>query len=80
MSYKLNLVTHRGGLLNMIEHPDLAGLRREADQQSWLLNVPFWDGDLDQGETVRQLKMEVLQNISWSSADVKAICDCISLH
>lgn len=34
MSYKLNLVTHRGGLLNMIEHPDLAGLRREADQQS----------------------------------------------
>ena len=34
MSYKLNLVTHSGGLLNLIEHADLAGLRREADQQS----------------------------------------------
>ena len=61
-SYELNLVNHRGGRLNLIDHADLAGLRRDADQLAWFLNVPFWDGVYEQGETMTDLKMEVLRN------------------
>ena len=62
-SYELNLVNHRGGRLNLIDHADLAGLRRDADQLAWFLNVPFWDGVDEQGATLTDLKMNVLRNI-----------------
>ena len=62
-SYELNLVNHRGGRLNLIDHADLSGLRRDADQLAWFLNVPFWDGVDEQGATMTDLKMDVLRNI-----------------
>ena len=62
-SYELNLVNHRGRRLNLIDHADLVGLRRDADQLAWFLNVPFWDGVFEQGESLADLKMEVLRNI-----------------
>ena len=62
-SYELNLVNHHGGRLNLIDHADLSGLRRDADQLAWFLNVPFWDGVEDQSGTMTELKMEVLRNI-----------------
>lgn len=61
-SYELNLVNHHGGRLNLIDHADLAGLRHDADQLAWFLNVPFWDGVDEQGVTITDLKMRVLQN------------------
>ena len=62
-SYELNLVNHHGGRLNLIDHADLPGLRRDAEQLAWFLNVPFWDGVEDQSTTTTELKMEVLRNI-----------------
>ena len=62
-SYELNLVNHRGRRLNLIDHADLAGLRRDACQLAWFLGVPFWDGVFEEGETVTDLKMEVLRNV-----------------
>ena len=62
-SYELNLVNHRGGLLNLIDHAHLSGLRQDADQLAWFLNVPFWEGVYGQGETMTDLKMEVLRNM-----------------
>ena len=62
-SYELNLVNHHGGRLNLIDHADLPGLRRDADQLAWFLNVPFWDGVENQNATTTELKMEVLRNI-----------------
>ena len=62
-SYELNLVNRRGGRLNLIDHADLAGLRHDAEQLAWFLNVPFWNGVNEQDETATDLKREVLQNI-----------------
>ena len=61
-SYELNLVNRRGGRLNLIDHADLAGLRRDADQLAWFLDVPFWDGVHNQGMSMTDLKMEVWRN------------------
>lgn len=62
-SYELNLVNHHGGRLNLIDHADLPGLRRDADQLACFLNVPLWDGVEDQSATMTELKMEILRNI-----------------
>ena len=62
-SYDLNLVNHRGGRLNLIDHAHLSGLRQGADQLALFLNVPFWDGVYDHGETMSDLKMKVLRSI-----------------
>ena len=61
-SYELNLVNPRGGRLNLIDHADLAGLRRDADQLAWFLDVPLWDGVNNQGMSMTDLKMEVWRN------------------
>ena len=61
-SYELNLVNRCGGRLNLIDHADLAGLRRDAEQLAWFLDVPFWDGVHNQGMSTTDLKMEVWRN------------------
>jgi len=61
-SYELNLVNRRGGRLNLIDHADLAGLRRDADQLAWFLDIPLWDGVHNQGMSMTDLKMEVWRN------------------
>ena len=63
-SYELNLVNHRGGRLNLIDHADLVGLRRDADQLASFLNVPFWDGVHRDGDSMTDLKMEVLRHLT----------------
>ena len=61
-SYELNLVNRHGGRLNLIDHADLAGLRRDADQLAWFLDVPLWDGVHNQEMSMTDLKMEVWRN------------------
>ena len=58
-SDELNLVNHRGGRLNLIEHADLAALRRDGEQLAQFPNVPFWDGVHQDGDPMIDLKIEV---------------------
>ena len=60
-SYELNLVNHRGGRLNLSDHADLAALRRDGEQLAQFLDVPFWDGVHQDGDSMTDLKMEVLR-------------------
>jgi len=65
VSYELNLVNHRGGRLNLIDHVMLGWLRRDAHRLAQFLDVPLWDitGDSDDAQTMNELKMQVLDNI-----------------
>jgi hypothetical protein len=60
-SYELNLVNHRGGRLNLIDHADLAALRRDGERLAQFLDVPFWDGVHQNGDPMTDLKMEILR-------------------
>ena len=61
----MNLVNHRGGRLNLIDHVMLDWLRRDAHRLAKFLDVPVWDitGDSDDAQTMNELKMQVLDNI-----------------
>lgn len=60
-SYELNLVNHRGGRLNLSDHADLAALRRDGERLAQFIDVPFWDGVHQDGDSMTDLKMEVLR-------------------
>ena len=63
MSYELNLVNHRGGRLNVIDHSFLHWIRRDAQNLAQFLNVPFWDATQDSKENMTALKMEVMRRV-----------------
>ena len=65
VSYELNLVNHRGGRLNLIDHAMLSWLRRDANSLASFLDVPLWDitQDSDDGQTINDLKMQVLDRM-----------------
>lgn len=65
MSYELNLVNHRGGRLNLIDHAILIWLRQDAHRLAQFLDVPVWDitWDSDNAQSMNELKMQVLDNI-----------------
>lgn len=63
-SYELNLVNHRGGRLNLVDHADLIALRRDGERLARFLDVPFWDGVHRDGDSMTDLKMEVLRRLT----------------
>ena len=63
-SYELNLVNHRGGRLNLVDHADLTALRRDGERLAQFLDVPFWDGVHRNGDSMTDLKMEVLRHLT----------------
>ncbi|MGB1417427.1 MAG: hypothetical protein ACPG6X_08105 [Synechococcus sp.] len=63
-SYELNLVNHHGGRLNLIDHADLSALRRDGERLAQFLEVPFWDGVHREGDSMTDLKMEVLRRLT----------------
>ena len=63
-SYELNLVNHRGGRLNLVDHADLTALRRDGERLAQFLEVPFWDGVHRDGDSMTDLKMKVLRRLT----------------
>ena len=63
MSYELNLVNHRGGRLNVIDHGFLNWIRRDAQNLSQFLDVPCWDATPDSEANMTELKMEVMRHV-----------------
>jgi len=65
MSYELNLVNHRGGRLNLVDHAMLRWLRQDAHRLAEFLDVPVWDLtlDSDDGLTGNELKMQMLDHL-----------------
>ena len=61
ISYELNLVNHRGGRLNIIDHRFLNWIRRDAQHLAEFLDVPLWDATPDSEANMTELKMEVMR-------------------
>ena len=61
ISYELNLVNHRGGRLNLIDHGFLNWIRRDAQNLAGFLDVPLWDATADSEANMTELKMEVMR-------------------
>ena len=63
MSYELNLVNHRGGRLNVIDHGFLNWIRRDAQNLAQFLDVPCWDATPDSEANMTDLKMDVMRHV-----------------
>ena len=61
ISYELNLVNHRGGRLNLIDHGFLNWIRQDAQNLASFLDVPLWDATADSEANMTELKMEVMR-------------------
>ena len=61
ISYELNLVNHRGGRLNLIDHGFLSWIRQDAQNLANFLDVPLWDATADSEANMTELKMEVMR-------------------
>lgn len=42
-SFELNLISHSGARINVVDHGDYKALRRDADRLAVFLAVPLWD-------------------------------------
>lgn len=62
VSYELNLVNHRGGRLNLIDHCFLNWIRQDAQNLATFLDVPLWDVSSDTEASMTELKMEVMRH------------------
>ena len=52
------------GRLNLIDHADLSALRRDGERLAQFLEVPFWDGVHREGDSMTDLKREVLRRLT----------------
>lgn len=60
ISYELNLVNHRGGRLNVVDHGFLNWIRKDAKNLAKFLDVPLWDATPDSEANMTDLKLEVM--------------------
>jgi len=58
------VLNHHGGRLNLIDHADLPALRRDGERLAQFLEVPFWDGVHREGDSMTDLKREVLRRLT----------------
>ena len=62
ISYELNLVNHRGGRLNIIDHGFLNWIRKDAKNLASFLDVPLWDATPDSEVNMAELKREAMNH------------------